>query len=811
MRPFIKKYMKLSISFTACTIAMCMTFAFLTLLPPRQAIAFAGIPDKGGCTDFINNEQDFGRHRQTDITYRLSNNFKARYPDDFSQYLVRDVVELWEDYIGGVTPWNQDITNRFSYYRRDPSEVVYELKSVLSHEFGHAIGMQHSDACYYNNNPSTNLPYNLNFRTSGGVFTVEPTVGPEIMNEVPTNASPGVKASGAIDGYFRTPGLDALEFIGAAYPFQSINFKETNSTSQVIRFDSTDIGSLGGQTTILNKDKTALDPDDPQQGAYFDKVNIWIGNNIDIKSRYESWFVENFTGFDITQITLRVDGTSTVRAISESAPPFFTSFGASRQSSPEQIIFAWTTPPSGPWPPTASGWLSMRLDVHDWTVSEALIWHYSNQAFPMALAYFEAQTPWAFATPNTAPPQFAPAYTADPTLPAEDTPVPDKIELIPAASNVDPGIVRGFTTVIPMPDQVQIERFELLPISWEDAELLIRLPEIQRNHHLMQMFNKNQENIRKLETRDFFRTVSHEFPDHEDSYSYHNKISGNRHQKELTQRINVDLPKNQTYAVRLVASNKYSRVTSISIPEHTSYLGTQIARCSIAGNSDYCCPAEMRSHIDLSLKTGSDNKVETSSLPSHGPSCISGSDRSDTVYLDAETRHFLSLGGGDDAVFASHSGSVALLGPGDDTFKSLTAHAAAYVRSGRGNDYVRGSALADHIHAGEDDDEIYTLEGDDVILLGDGDDYAEAGYGNDRIYPGSGVNTVLAGDGDDEIIFLNECELADGSEVYGGAGIDRLVLPVSLERAKRLGLSLDGFEHVVENASRVSQFADCEQ
>ena len=83
----------------------------------------------------------------------------------------------------------------------------------------------------------TNIPYNLNFRFSGSVFSVQATIGPEIMNEVPTASSPGVKASGPIDGYFRTPGRDELEFVGAAYPFQSINFVETNANSQVILFD----------------------------------------------------------------------------------------------------------------------------------------------------------------------------------------------------------------------------------------------------------------------------------------------------------------------------------------------------------------------------------------------------------------------------------------------------------------------------------------------------------------------------------------------------------------------------------------------
>jgi hypothetical protein len=220
-------------------LARVLGLAVLSLLTPAAAFAFAGIPNSGGCTDFMANPQDFARHRNADITYRLTNNFKSFYPDDFSQYLVRDVAELWEFYIGGVSPWNVDIADRFSYFRSDPAEPVYELKSVLSHEFGHALGMQHSDACFYNNNPATNLPYNLNFRTSGGDFVAQATLGPETMNEVPRASSPGVKASGPIDGYFRTPGRDDLEFMGAAYPFLSIDLVEIQAGTARITVDST--------------------------------------------------------------------------------------------------------------------------------------------------------------------------------------------------------------------------------------------------------------------------------------------------------------------------------------------------------------------------------------------------------------------------------------------------------------------------------------------------------------------------------------------------------------------------------------------
>ena len=792
------------------------TTIMMAVLIPTSAFAFAGMPSGSGCTDFINNPQEYRRHREADITYRISNNFKVRYPDEFSQYLVRDVVDLWEAYIGGVTPWNADITDRFSYYRNDPSKNVYELKSVLAHEFGHAIGMQHSDACYYNNNSNTNMPYFSNYRTSGGVFSVEPTIGPEIMNEVPRDSSPGVKASGIVRGYFRTPGRDALEFAGAAYPFQSIDFEEIFLGTPVILFDSTDVAQAGGQTSTNGL--TYIVPDNTQQGQYFDAINIWVGNNIGTMSRYESWFVENYTGYDITQISLRLDGTSTSRAISESAPPFFTNFGASRQSSPEEIIFSWSTPNGGPWPPSASGWLTLKPDVHDWSISEALMWHYSNDAFPMAVAYYGAETPWAFATPNSPAPGMAPQYTADPSLPAEDTPFPDNIELIPPPSSVIPGIIRRFTTYLPQPDDAQIESFELLPIDWAEAELLFRISSDKQNAILMTMFADRKSQVRNLLHRSQ-ETHQEDFTLEEADFHADDKTqlatgrNGDQPSRADTfsRRIDVNLPERQTYAVRLVASNKYNRVTSLSMPEHTSYLGTQTARCDIASTADYCCPAEMSSRIELGKISNSEHAVPYSTAHLNQSSCIAGVAGADIVDVIGKTPHFLSLGDGDDKVRVFQSGSVVLLGRGEDSFEA-DSNAAATVRGGRDSDDIRTSLLDDYVAAGEGDDRVQTFDGNDVIHLDSGNDYVDAGTGNDTIYPGSGRNQVYAGKGDDEVVFLHSCEFEVGaSTLYGGEGNDRLVLPTTEVEAHRFGLKFEGFEEIVEHAERASLFADCEQ
>ena len=127
------------------------------------------------------------------------------------------------------------------------------------------------------------------------------------------------------------------------------------------------------------------------------------------------------------------------------------------------------------------------------------------------------------------------------------------------------------------------------------------------------------------------------------------------------------------------------------------------------------------------------------------PSCVAGDDGSDVINLNGKTPHFLTLGDGDDQVRVFQSGSVALLGRGDDMFEA-TPIAAANVHGGRGNDVIKASELADYVDAGDGNDEVYAFGGDDVIFLGAGGDYAETGEGDDTVYPGSGKDKVDAGE-----------------------------------------------------------------
>jgi hypothetical protein len=798
---------RIKFSYRLAILSALLACGIALIVSPRAVHAFAGQTNGGGCAQLIDTPQKFARLEDGTITYRLSENFKVRYPDAFSQYLVRDVMRWWQDYISGFL-WTDDIHDRFSYYREFPDRDIYELKSVLAHEAGHAVGMQHSDACYYNINGATGDPWESNYRSAGGGgLTVAPTVGPELMNEGWTVSSPGEKSPKIIRGYNRTPGLDGFEFVNYAYPFQSLTFEETTSSSQDILFDSTDTDSSGGQTTPSGH--TQIDDDDVNQGWYIGNANVWIGNDIGIEDHTGYWQIENFTGFDIRQITLRVNGTSTRRAISENAPPFFTFFGAGLTSSPEQLIFDWSTPFAGPWPPSASGWLNLTLDVHDWVVQEALMWANSNQAFPLAIPSVVSSKPWGLASPSAPPPGQAPAYSIAFDAPSEPTPEPDDIELLPPEDSLVPNGLRGFTLVLPQVDGILIDRLELVALDWPAAELLERRSAQQRIDDLSRRLAAAGPNVvdliasilgsraRQVSPYDLgLRVDPSLFTDPRDS------AVGQPALAPLSMTVPVPLDDDSTYAVRVVLSTPEARVTALFMPEMNTYQGTRRARCAQSADAASCCPVEMAGPIQII-----DRRWSAKGLTE--PHCIIGGDRGETIQLDGGLAHVLASGAGDDHVVAISGGSVVMLGRGDDHYTSNPG-AVAHTEGGPGKDTIVGSNLADDLAGDADADTIIAKAGNDRAMGGAGDDYINAGPGDDEIYPGSGNNAVDAGPGDDWVIYTHACELAGASRLNGGPGFDTLVLPVKRSDPQVAGLSYRGFESVVEEAGRSSVFADCE-
>lgn len=739
------------------------------VLDPPPAHAFAGISMTESCADLASKPDRLVKHRPGQpITYFITNGYKSRYPDAFSQYLVEDVTRLWERYMGGAYDWSGDITSRFSYYRE--YENVYELKAVLLHEMGHALGMQHSDACYYNINGGTNQPWQSNYRTQSGNAFVMPTVGPELMNEGWAYSSPGAKVpTGTVNGYNRTPGVDDREFALFVYPFLGMSYEKQNS-SGVIRVDSTNSKPSGGQT----KDyvTTPVNGGDLDEGWWIDSVNVWVGGSIGLRQKEANWTITNNSGHDINQVTITTRGSSTHRAIEESAPGELISFGLGDTSSPERLVASWSGPLDDRWLDGSTDEFSLTLDVHDWTVQEAYMWDTSNFAFPIPLPDLMPFGPGSLTTPSSPDWQQLPFSAGQPEPPD----APTTLEMLQPPLTAPATGPRGFVLNVGAAPSATIQSVRVIPLEWREGEVLARAPHAARQEELRS----------RLKSAAALDLTPSGPPPGAGAYTF-----------------TVPVAMDKTYAVRVVTSSDDAGVELVMMPEATRYQGGHEARCNEHGLARDCCPegtviANGSAGVDTLIPAATNNV------------CTLAGGGNDILYLPAGEAQVASGGEGDDSIFSASARSVVYGGPGNDT---VTAYAGAALKAlgGSGDDDLIGAAGDDVLDGGNGADELTGNAGDDVLFGGRGDDELNGGPGDDTLYPGAGADLVQGDDGADVIVIVDLCEIDGLKLIDGGDGDDVLVLPGTLLEAEALGLVLRSVETVHENASRASLFAQCDE
>ncbi len=178
-----------------------------------------------------------------------------------------------------------------------------------------------------------------------------------------------------------------------------------------------------------------------------------------------------------------------------------------------------------------------------------------------------------------------------------------------------------------------------------------------------------------------------------------------------------------------------------------------------------------------------------------------------------------------DALVVDGGGVCALMEGGDDFVRASADRDFAW--GAAGNDYLSGGEGGDTLLGGEGDDylsaagdhvELYGGPGRDVLhashaasatlFPGAGADQVVGSPGPDVIEVGADTAWVLAEAGDDSVVVLDVCELHAGLHLDGGAGKDTLTLPIDLDEAEALGVSIDSFEQIHIDASR-AYLADC--
>lgn len=95
-----------------------------------------------------------------------------------------------------------------------------------------------------------------------------------------------------------------------------------------------------------------------------------------------------------------------------------------------------------------------------------------------------------------------------------------------------------------------------------------------------------------------------------------------------------------------------------------------------------------------------------------------------------------------------------------------------------GNDVADGSFGTDWIYGGEGNDRLFGGYQDDFLYGEEGNDRLRGDSGGDVLNGGAGRDTIDGGSGDDRISVDGPIELR-GDRVYGGTGIDTLVLDLS--------------------------------
>jgi Ca2+-binding RTX toxin-like protein len=178
-----------------------------------------------------------------------------------------------------------------------------------------------------------------------------------------------------------------------------------------------------------------------------------------------------------------------------------------------------------------------------------------------------------------------------------------------------------------------------------------------------------------------------------------------------------------------------------------------------------------------------------------GSTVRSLTESADTQRILDANQCVLAFGGRDTIFLQSPGPSSLLLGSGDDV--AMDGAADDLIWGGPGNDTINGHG------------------GTNLFFGGYGDDTIHAANGNNTVVPGPGADNVACGTGDDTVHIFDVCEIGWGERIDGGTGNDTLIIPVSLEELRALGVTVANFDNIVVRPqpcrSQCADPATCDQ
>jgi hypothetical protein len=762
--------------FRTCLAVLLAVPAFtVALYEQREARAFALMDFKGdgNLADLLERPEQWARFPQGTISWKMSAGFSAAFSDSYSRYLIRETIHDLEEEAAAFVQFGAAYPLH-SYRKPEIPGEIYDLRSVILHEFGHALGLQHADAAAYNTsmwNPPS--PYDLNFRLDPYLQIINvATFGGEVMNEG-FSSIPGQKGPKGLDAgaYNRVLSQDeSMAFIyayGANFHFEEVAV-EDDADITLNAYSSPGNGNLGQ----AGPDKTEqIDDDDVSKGWNITKssLTVNVGKALGYNSLERLFTYVGGQAQPLVRIHLVVRGTSSDEPVSsKSSGPhaFQKAVRLPEEAEPELASYVFSEPKSGGVPENAEVEFSLELDVDDWVVELALG---ENDSGYFEIPIVDLQ------------PELGLSLGADVPTPA--TGIPDGIlpsAAPPVAFHV-PLSAGQQSPLAPAQPAVTLRAAGHAPVDLETIELFELAPSFVLNGGVI-----------------------------DDALLDDMAARGERRSSTLNrrmlpgQRLRVlvaDLQPGRASAPPAALGPMAIRTTTrnaTGVLEMVTLAGIPQGMPSLDGTCDvYGTPASCCRWSAAPLVFGIANDV----LGAATADCITTGDGDDSVTsaLAFGGTQRVALGAGDDVFIAGPGLSRAFGGAGHDVIFG-DARGRLVAGGGDGNDELIGTDEGDELRGGPGADRLEGGPGNDVLHGNQGDDAIWGNGGDDEIVPGAGADSVFAGGGDDRVL-ITRCAAWQPKHLDGGEGHDALVIPISFAALRRAGTIVSGFEKIIEGGS----------
>lgn len=372
---------------SVCALLVCVA-------PATPTEAFSLIRNGGGPADLENEPNRYYSFNPGVITWKMDSQFRDTYDDPVLLDQVRLAFREWEVNSSSAT---RRSSPRYRWNRYSAYQPVIDLKSVINHELGHALGFQHGDASWFNETDPNGNAWNRNYRVINGELTAAPPLGGEVMNEgnnagfMPDNPSPkGIRGG----EYWRTLSKDEIAGLDYAYG-APIDFQEVGPNDDAMITVEIFQGSGGSNLGVSGPDSWQdRDPGDPDQGRLTLTASIGITNNanlpVGVIPRTSNWHFTNSTGESLQRINVRTEGTSTREPLDvfSSGPNRFNTY----QPSNAVLLHAFenrghrfSDPSGGTIPNNGSLTFGLQLDVWDWTVDRVTAVSVDDEPIPLSV------------------------------------------------------------------------------------------------------------------------------------------------------------------------------------------------------------------------------------------------------------------------------------------------------------------------------------------------------------------------------------------------------------------------------------------